>query len=461
MAEGDTRPKTSEPDLAYGDWGDPFAELPTGEAQRQRVCGSGAQDLVHEVFCADEPAHIESLTDLERALHLDPETLGGLSGSALSGHSTSLSLRSVSAINPRAILFRQVVALLYDATWPQEMTALAFTRGEQFSEVVVIGKDGEFNFYLVRFDQECNDNPQGCSAGDLLTDAIERDWRNVTLYDEASLANTQLDCAPCHQPNGPNSSNILRMQEFASPWSHWLFGSTDGGRALLEDYRAAKGDEGVGALPLDEIGTRSPGGLQLFVSGRDHDQPNVFDSETIEREVAQSAAMSGGDQPRDNRVPGTSETWNALYARANRGEAIGVPYHDVKVTDPEKLVRMTDAYQAHRRGELPREALPDLRDIFPDDPARLAEIGIGTTPGASGEDVLMQACSLCHNDRLDQSVSRARFRADLRGLSRAEKDRAIERLMLPANDVRAMPPARLRVLTPAARASAIAALRKE
>ena len=83
-----------------------------------------------------------------------------------------------------------------------------------------------------------------------------------------------------------------------------------------------------------------------------------------------------------------------------------------------------------------------------------------TEPGASGESVLLQACGQCHNERLDQSLSRANFRADLEGMSRRAKDAAIERLKLPSSDPRAMPPALLRVLTPEARAAAIEALQR-
>jgi hypothetical protein len=72
--------------------------------------------------------------------------------------------------------------------------------------------------------------------------------------------------------------------------------------------------------------------------------------------------------------------------------------------------------------------------------------------------VLLSACSQCHHAKLDQSVSRARFRADLEGMSRAEKDLAIARMLLPPESPAAMPPARLRLLTPEARARAIAAL---
>jgi hypothetical protein len=60
--------------------------------------------------------------------------------------------------------------------------------------------------------------------------------------------------------------------------------------------------------------------------------------------VTASAALAGGNQPMDNRIPGSSPTWQEAYERSKRGEFIPVPYHDVKVTDPDKLARMTEAY---------------------------------------------------------------------------------------------------------------------
>ena len=317
-----------------GDWGDPFEGLPSGDEQLARVCASGRDDLVHRVFCGDEPLEITSLHDVQVAFGLEPERLGGVSGSALVGHSTSLSVRSTSAINPRAILFRLVVPLTDESAPPFELVALAFSRGEQFVELAVMDRTREFVFYLIRFEQDCNERAAGCTPGDLLTEAIERDWREVSLYDETSLENTVLDCATCHQPDGPGTNKILRMQEFEAPWTHWFFDATKGGSALVDDYAAAKGDEGVAGLKREDIGAVSPGGLQLFVGSRDHYQPNPFLSEVIEQEVTESAAANGGDQPVDNSVPGTSSTWREAYERAQRGESIPVPYHNVKVTDP-------------------------------------------------------------------------------------------------------------------------------
>ncbi|HKP57851.1 MAG TPA: hypothetical protein VJV78_14060 [Polyangiales bacterium] len=460
-AETDAEPRarkshTDAPPIAYGDWGDPFEGLPTGAAQLERVCSTAGDDLVRDLFCGPEQLSIGSALDLQAALRLGPSGIAGVSGAALTGHTTSLSARSVSAINPRVIFYRLGVMPANI-----EFVALSFNRGDQFAEIAVLDRRGsEFRFYLLHFQQPCNQAPGGCTPGDLLTEAAETDWQDVTLYDEPSLANTVLDCATCHQPGGPNTPKLLRMQEFDSPWTHWFYKNTDGGKALVDDYTAAKGDESVAGLPREEVEYSAPGGLQLLVGSRNHDQPNVFDSAVIEREVRDSAAQSGGNQPFDNSIPGTSPTWRAAYERAQRGESIPLPYHDVKVTDPAKLERLTLAYQAYLAGDLAREELPDLRDVFPDDPARLAAMGVMTEPGLSGEAVLIEACSMCHNDRLDPSLSRARFRADLQGLSRTEKDLAIARLSLPANDVHAMPPARLRALSKQARARAIDALRR-
>jgi hypothetical protein len=440
----------------YANWPHPLAQFSLGPEQTERVCEREGDDLVRDVFCADEPPDIASLRDLQAAFALDTESIrGGVRGVSVTAHSTALSARSVSAINPR------VVALQLESD-PIELIALAFARGEQFSELVVRDRSTrELRFYLVGFRQSCNTEEHGCTPGDLLTPAIEEDWRDVTLFAEQDVANTVLDCAPCHQPDGPGTPKVVRMQELETPWTHWFFRSTEGGRVLLADYFAAKDDEPYAGMSAEQIDNAHPGNLSMLaIFSAMPPQPNQFNSQKIEEEVRASAAERGGAQPFDNSIPGESATWHELYRRAQRGEAIAVPYHDVKVTDPEKLAKLTAAYQAYRAGELERDELPDLRDIYPDDPARLAKMGMTTEPGADGEEVLLQACGQCHNERLDQSLTRARFRADLEGMSRAAKDEAIERLKLPVSDPRAMPPVLLRVLTPEARERAIEALRR-
>lgn len=250
------------------------------------------------------------------------------------------------------------------------------------------------------------------------------------------------------------------MQELNAPWTHWMWKQSEGGRVLLDDYFAARGDEPLAGMTpeqMDAVDPASLSGVIVFMNPR---QASTFDSGRVEDEIKLSAAALGGKQPGDNSIPGESPTWRAAYERAKRGEVISLPYHNVKVSDPAKLARLTAAYQAFRRGELERAALPDLRDVFPDDPARLAELGFQTEPGLDGRGVLLQACAQCHDARLDPALSRARFRADLGGMSKAEKDVAIARLRLPEEHPLAMPPARLRVLSDEARQRAIEALRE-
>ena len=425
--------------------------LRVGKAQRKALCDRARPDVVSDVFCAGDGPTINSLAELRAALDLI--TVDGMAeeGFALTGHSTSLSARSVSAINPRMVYMRPA------GVRGGEFISMAFTRGEQFAEFVVRNRaTDELTFYLAVFTQPCNDAAGGCAPGDLLTEATESDWQGFDVYIEEDLVNTPLDCLVCHQSDGPGTPKILRMQEIDPPWNHWFFNLSDGGHAMIDDYLAAKGEEPFAGLAGDQVYQSNPGLLSstLYFAGSGK-QPNEFVSADIEREVRESAAARGGNQPMDNSVPGESATWNAIYERAKRGEAISVPYHDVKVTDPAKLALMTQAYTDYREGRLAREDLPDIRDVYPDDPTLLARMGFATEPGLEGKDLLLQACAQCHNDRLDQTVSRARFNIDLGSLSREQKELATARIMLPADHPGVMPPARLRTLSAEAKAELI------
>lgn len=464
----------------HDDWAELEALVPFGPEQTREVCLRPGRDLIRDLLCNGR-TRINGLGDLLNALNLPPNSLDGVSGFSLAGHSTALAARSVSAINPRVIfsrLERQDVlgfipalqqnpdASVPDGGLPDGVSSsllfVGFTRGEQFVELIVRDNvDLALRFYVLAFRQACNDRPEGCLPGDLLTPAIESEWLETTLYDEVALQNTVMDCAPCHQQQGPGTPKQLIMHEFRAPWTHWHSLGTEGGRELMNDYLAAKGSEPLAGVSHRTMTEANPNSLAMVVFFTEFGvQGQEFDGITIEAEVKESARARGGNQPADNRVKGQSETWRSLYERAQRGEAITVPYHDVKVTDADKLAAMTRAYAAYRAGELPRRSLPDIRDVYPDDPERLAHMGVQTEPGLSGEQVLVEACSLCHNERLDQSLSRARFRADLVGMDRQAKDLAMERLMLPQDDPRVMPPARLRTLTPEARDRAIEALRQ-
>jgi mono/diheme cytochrome c family protein len=81
--------------------------------------------------------------------------------------------------------------------------------------------------------------------------------------------------------------------------------------------------------------------------------------------------------------------------------------------------------------------------------------------GATGREVLVQTCAQCHNPRLDQNITRAKFDVTkLDSMSREEKDLAITRLEMSSSERLKMPPAFMRALPDDARAAAIAELRK-
>jgi hypothetical protein len=440
-------------------WPSPLLAAARGDAQREALCAREGDDLVRELFCGDAfpVGGFTSLVQLQTALGIDADRIGGFTGLALSAHSTGLATRSVSAINPRLIAIRleekasDIVA--------SELLAVSYVRGEQSVELAVRDRqDSELRFYFVAYRQACNDAPHGCTPGDVLTPATESDWTESSLYDETDLADTMLDCRQCHQPDGPGSAKLLRMQEFSTPWTHWLFKSSRGGRALLADYSAAHADEVFGGMPEDRLQGSHPGNIAMTVSLSNPPipQPNEFSSEAIEAEVM----LTAKNQPEDNSLPGDSPTWRKTYEAAKQGQTIPVPYLDVKVTDAAKLSAMTEAYAAFVRGELDASALPDIRDVYPDDPRLLAEMGFTTEPDLAAAQVLTQACAQCHNDRLDQTVSRSRFNVDLGRLARAEKAAAIARLQLPATDVHAMPPRRVRTLSDQARTRLIELLKR-
>ena len=434
-------------------------ELRTGEEQRERLCSRPESDLVIDAFCGDDAPPLSGLMDLRQVMGLGDNDNGINQGYAATANSTSLSHRGVSAINPRIIFFRLENEDVEDNV---ELIALAYTRGEQFAELVVRSRiDGELQFYLVAFTLPCEESTAGCLPGDLLTEAVEQDWGEISVYAEEDLLNTPLDCRVCHQPDGPGSEKLLRMQEFRPPWNHWLWQHSVGGRSLIDDYYAAKGDETFAGIPGPDILTSQPGLLSalVFFAGSD-EQPNEYRSDLIEPEVRQSANSQGGNQPADNSVPGESETWELFYEQAKRGRAITVPYHDVKITDADKLATMSEAYAAYREGTLPREDLPDIREVYPDDPELLARIGYTTEPDMDGEAIMLQACGQCHNEDMDQTLSRSRFDVDLTRVEPMVLERAISRITLPIDDPDVMPPARFRHLDAASRDRLVEFLRR-
>lgn len=450
---------------------DLLSHLPKHDEQLAVLCARGRDDAVTQAFCAgDGEPSVASITDLQALLGLSfPEDVSASSPAySLVAHSSALPSRSVSAMNPGSV----IVSLppsdlpLNGTPGPRRedgnVVSMAFARGDEVVELAVTPRDaepGDITFYLLRYEKECSETTRGCNNAELLTEEAERGWTKWSLYDDSDLENSVFDCLHCHQPDGPGTRRIHRMQELENPWTHWVAPFTLSGRVLLDDIVAVNPDESsIAGIPRAHLFKSDPVAVEDLVRFSASEQPNLFDAPAIEREVMESNAA----QPRDNSTPGESATWQLAYDASVRGEAIPPPYHDVKVTDANKLAAMADALKRYRAGALDADALPDLREVFADH--ALAGMSHRAKPGLDGRALLVQACAQCHNGKLgrdaDPSVTRARFDAtNLDGMTQEVKDRAIERLLLPRNDRFAMPPRLFRDLNDDEIARAIDALR--
>lgn len=435
------------------------------------LCDSGGDptfpenaDKITKMFCQDvvpggSIPNVTGLADLQALLGLsfaDPggdNGAGGNPGFAILGHSSALTARKVTTITPTAFVFTAPPA---DGSIPDDFVFLAFDPGEEFVEVASNSpSDQEVNFYIVLFDKDCNDTPQGCTPTDLLTPELTRGWKNVRVYESTTLLNNTIaDCRECHAPDD-TQKQILRMQENSPPFTHWFSQDTGGGRALLSDFHAAHGtQEDYGPIPAAMIDKSDPAMMADMIARAGFaNQPNAFDSATIESEVEAAAP----EQPAANTPKGWSQTWNSIYQASVEGAFIAVPYHDVKITDPDKLARMSDAYQQWLNGET--QTIPDIRDVFLD--SGLRDMGFAPKAGLDGKQLLVQMCQQCHNAGLDPTITRDRFLVDqLDQMSRDEKDLAIERLAPNDHTRLRMPPSLFRTITEAERQAMIDELKK-
>jgi hypothetical protein len=409
-----------------------------------RLCARGRGDSFARALCDGERR--PEIGDMKRFLKL--AGLGEERAFALTGNSTSLVAMSVSAINPRVLVFPRVAS---DLVRPANMTAVGFVRGEQFVEVVSRDPTTEdLNFYLLAFEQRCSYEPAGCDLASLFTEEIEHRWTAFSVYDHEDLAGTSFDCLSCHQPGGTGTKRILRMQELASPWMHWFpqrfVQRTESDRVLVAQFLEAHGeDEQYGGIPVTAIASALDEGsgaqLEALVRAEGFSsQPNPFD--------AQIAA---------EMRTGVSSTWQARFDAHLRGEAIAVPYPAIDVTDQAKRSAAVRSYQDVVRGTAPRESLLDLRQVFSADASE--KLSFLPKPGADGRTVLLQMCARCHDGRGNPSLRKNQFDVvRLETMSRGAKDLAIERIN--ASDATRMPPWRVGTLTPEALQAATLELQK-
>ncbi len=421
-------------------------------------------DLLTKVFCQDlvpggSMPTPHSLNDLQKLLGLDfkdptgENGAGGNPGFAILSHSSALTARKITTLTPTVFLFTPPPA---DGSAPNHFAFLGFDPGEQFAEVAVDDPTaGGINFYLVIFQQACNLQPGGCTYADLLTQRITTGWSNVGVYEmSTALGNTIFDCHVCHDPQNTGDT-ILRMQEIEPPFTHWFSMQTEGGRSLFEDFHKAHGTtEDYGPVPATMIDKSDPALMaQMITQAGFGTQLNAFPSQEIEAELKASAPL----QPAVNVPPGHSAVWEGIYANAVAGQFIATPYHDVKVTDPDKLASMSAQYQDYLMGQ--QSTLPDIRDVFLN--GALRDLGFAPKAGIDGHTLLQQMCQECHNSNLDPGVTRDRFLVDtLDQMSRDEKDLAIQRLNLGMDTRLIMPPTLYRTITDDERQAMITELQK-
>jgi hypothetical protein len=466
----DVGPTTVEPPTIPADI---FDTLNPPAAAHAELCANDGMhplfpndaDRITRMFCQDLVAggsipNVRGLADLQALLGLtfaDPSAnggngTGGNPGFAILGHSSALTARKVSSITPTAFVFTPPPT---NGAKPSGYVFMAYDPGEQFVEVASHDPTADaVNLYIVIFQQACNTAPGGCTTTDLLTPALTQNWTAVNVYEASTvLDNTIADCRQCHAPHDADPQ-ILRMQENTAPFTHWFSSQTVGGRALLSDFHAAHGtDEDYGPIPHALIDKSDPGLFAQMVGQAGFaDQPNPFPSKAIEDEIT----VNCPGQPMVNVPRGWSTSWSKIYDASESGQFIAAPYHDVKITDPDKLATMTAAYQAWKGGA---SSLPDIREVFLD--SALSDAGFAPKPGADGKALLVEMCQQCHNANLDPTITRDRFLVDgLASMSRAEKDLAIQRLDPNLTTRLRMPPTLFRTVTDAERQAMIAELQK-
>lgn len=423
---------------------DPLSGLPTGPASWSDVCAKGYGDLVSKAFCASATApNLTSLADLQTLLGLtvDPAKPQVGTSFTFAGHSTAIGGRFVTPLNPRVVMLTPPHT---DGTPNAAYQVLAFSRGEPFVELAANDPtaNNKVRFFLVRFNPGCE--ATGCNNADLLTPTIESGWTGYSLYDDSAIRNTTLDCLQCHQPGGPSTATILRMQEAKNPWGHWFYEERPENLQMEMDYLSAHTGEDYAGIPSSLIRPSRPFPLQFLVENNGFAaQPNAFPTLQIRTEIAAN---------------GTSPTWDAIYANSVNGTAIAVPYFATP-TDPAKTQAAAQAYMDVRNGVLARDQMPDIRDIFLD--SALSDLSYQPKAGLDGRGILKHMCQHCHNSTLDQTIGRAQFNVEtLDTLSKAEKDEAIRRLQLDPTDRHLMPPSRFHSLSASERDLVIQELSK-
>lgn len=434
------------------------------------LCARPHANRVADVLCGG--AKISSMTELQSALGLGD---GTLRRSALNVNSTSLVARRTTPLNPRVVtfmsdlplggfsessLFRQGTVKRELTMTPRDFLAMGFVRGEQRVELAAFDPGAaEIRFYVLEFQQACNQKEGGCTIADLQSEAIESGWTSWTLADDEDLAGTAVDCLVCHQPKGPGTPRLFRMQELRNPWAHWVasgpipssfmdHSNPPPGLVLTERtndtmfvispiFRGAHGkDSRYGGIPLPELLDEDQAAFRLAAGALER---FVEDYWSVRGGVApiydqdfQDVIFDNGRVLLESVQGGAPQQWSAYFAEVMANKRFAVPYHGISTADPAKQARASASFVSGEKAW-------DLSDIFSDE----AEIAMSFRPSAdeTGEELLTHFCARCHNGRLDQTKSRARFDAErIKEMPAEELALAVQRLSLPLDSPLKMPP---------------------
>lgn len=424
----------------------------TGPEQLRRVCDRGATDRVATVLCNDSDNHIESLQDLYRALRLDQPEKRKL---ATTTHSLGLSARIVSAANPRTIVFADSTVREGDPFEPEEVVATGFNRGEQMVELVALDPANyEYNFYLLRFTQSCNETR--CTAEDLLSERIEKGWRNWSLYSDADLVDTPLDCLSCHHPFGAGTRKILQLRQVNDPWMHWsdfpvfdermcpqpppegvtpqVIVTTDG-LGLLQALEGLTGTY-AGVPVADLQAALSGSNLATFLV----DAENLIRYSGVPDYPYEQVNFYTREVLCERFYTGTSPTWDIGRSKSV-ARGLPEPYYAPDVLSAESRAALTagrTAFLKDKRGSAFEVAASLLA------PEAVSAIGFVPRPQDSPSDILSGLCGRCHAHDTDPGLRRAAFDAQaLESVEPATFAAIRGRLSLPKTSAAVMPPHRV------------------
>jgi MYXO-CTERM domain-containing protein len=448
---GDDRPTVARFGVSPGDvelkW---LARVGTGPAQTAAACARGAADPVARALCRSPAPAITGLDDLYQALDL---TVANGRMAAVATQSLGLSARTVSALNPRTIVFPA-----YSPLQENGIVAAAFSRGEPFVEMVGYDPNtNDFNFYLLAFEWR-----------DLLSEELESGWGGWTLYTDHDLEDTPLDCTSCHRPDGPGARRRLLMRQFDYPWLQWgdfrglpppVFCTDDSGATTLVDVgieadgaellRAIDGELGRhGGIPVANLLIAHSGydlSSFVFYSAGIVDGPGDVPCSPPDCPFAEPYPFPSQDvlcdQLRHGRADVAGGAW-ARYREQVSARGIPVPFFAHDLLDAGVRATIAADFDGFIATSAARgDAFTLLSGLVGENAARA--IGFLPDEDDAAPALLAKMCGRCHGPSADPHLARARFDAfALDHLDAATARHVLERIALPRTSPDRMPPLR-------------------